>query len=65
MSKSIRASRPICNLLPSEIAGFDFLVELALDIRWPWNHGAGGDSVDRGVSSPPLDMPRFRAWIRK
>ena len=25
---------------PSDIAGFDLLVELALDMRWSWNHAA-------------------------
>jgi hypothetical protein len=60
MGKSIRAGHPICNLLLSEIEGFDSLAELALDIRWPRNHSAGGDAVDCGVSSPPLGMPRSR-----
>ena len=26
------------NLLPTEIEGFDSLAELALDLRWSWNH---------------------------
>ncbi len=28
------------NFLPFEIEGFDTLAELALDLRWSWNHGA-------------------------
>jgi starch phosphorylase len=32
-------------LLPRGIEGFDSLVELALDLRWSWNHAA--DSVWR------------------
>ncbi|MGB8916880.1 MAG: DUF3417 domain-containing protein, partial [Candidatus Sulfotelmatobacter sp.] len=28
--------------LPTEVAGFDSLAELALDLRWSWNHAADG-----------------------
>jgi starch phosphorylase len=42
MSKQSRASHPIYNLLPTEIKGFDSLVELALDMRWSWNHATDG-----------------------
>ncbi len=38
LSKHTRASHPIYNLLPTESEGFDFLAELALDLRWSWNH---------------------------
>jgi len=38
MSKQTRASHPIYNLLPTEIEGFNSLAELALDMRWSWNH---------------------------
>ena len=38
MTKPTRASHPIYNLLPVEIEGFDFLAELALDLRWSWDH---------------------------
>jgi starch phosphorylase len=40
MSKKARASHPIYNLLPLEVEGFDSLAELALDLRWSWNHAA-------------------------
>ena len=40
MSKLARASHPIYSLLPMEIEGFDALAELALDLRWSWNHAA-------------------------
>ena len=30
----------IYSLLPTDIDGFDSLAELALDMRWSWNHGA-------------------------
>jgi len=31
---------PIYSFLPVEIDGFDLLAELALDMRWSWNHAA-------------------------
>ena len=42
MSKHNRISHPIYNLLPTEIEGFDSLAELALDMRWSWNHATDG-----------------------
>jgi starch phosphorylase len=38
MSKQTRVRHPIYNLLPTEIEGFDSLAELALNMRWSWNH---------------------------
>ena len=38
MTTHIRASHPIYSLLPTEIEGFDSLAELALNMRWSWNH---------------------------
>ena len=38
MSKQTRVSHPIYSLLPTEVEGFDSLAELALDLRWSWNH---------------------------
>lgn len=38
MSKQIRDSHPLCPLLPTDVEGFDSLAELALDMRWSWNH---------------------------
>ena len=40
MIKPIPVSKPIHNLLPTDVAGFDSLTELALDMRWSWNHAA-------------------------
>ena len=40
MNKQIRVNHPIYNLLPVEVKGFDSLAELALDMRWSWNHAA-------------------------
>ena len=38
MSEQTRVSHPIYGLLPTEIEGFDSLAELALNLRWSWNH---------------------------
>ncbi len=38
MNKPTPVSHPICTLLPKDVEGFDSLVELALDMRWSWNH---------------------------
>ncbi len=42
MKKHLRASHPIYSLLPTGVAGFDSLAELALDMRWSWNHATDG-----------------------
>jgi starch phosphorylase len=42
MSKETRVSHPIYSLLPTEVEGFDSLAELALDMRWSWNHATDG-----------------------
>jgi len=38
MSEQRRVSHPIYSLLPTGIEGVDSLAELALDMRWSWNH---------------------------
>jgi len=38
MNEPSRAVHPIYGLLPTEIEGFDSLAELALNVRWSWNH---------------------------
>ena len=40
MSKQTRSSHPVSGLPSMEIEGFDSLSELALDLRWSWNHAA-------------------------
>jgi starch phosphorylase len=40
MGKRTRVSHPLYSLLPTEVEGFDSLAELALDMRWSWNHAA-------------------------
>jgi starch phosphorylase len=40
MSKLKRLGSPIYTFFPTEVEGFDSLGELALDMRWSWNHAA-------------------------
>jgi glycogen phosphorylase len=40
MNKHKKCVSPIHTLLPLEVEGFDSLAELALDMRWSWNHSA-------------------------
>ncbi len=38
MSKQMTVSKPTYSHLSTSVEGFDFLAELALDMRWSWNH---------------------------
>ena len=38
MSRQPPVGKPVYSLLPTDIEGFDSLAELALDMRWSWNH---------------------------
>ena len=60
MSKPTRASHPIYSLLPMEVEGFDSLAELALDMRWSWNHAA--DEVWRQLD-PELWKLTHNPWV--
>src|ERR1700687_5623307 len=60
MSKQTRVSHPIYNLLPAEIEGFDSLAELALDMRWSWNHVT--DEVWRQLD-PELWESTHNPWV--
>ena len=60
MSKHTRASHPIYTLLPTEIEGFDSLAELALDMRWSWNHAT--DHVWRQLD-PALWEITQNPWV--
>jgi starch phosphorylase len=42
MSKQTSVSHPIYSLLPTGVEVVDSLVELALDMRWSWNHASDG-----------------------
>ncbi len=60
MSKQTRVSHPIYGLLPVEVEGFDSLAELALDMRWSWNHAA--DDVWRQLD-PALWELTHNPWV--
>jgi starch phosphorylase len=60
MSERTRASHPIYNLLPTEIKGFDSLAELALDVRWSWNHAT--DEVWRRLDPELWEITR-NPWV--
>jgi starch phosphorylase len=60
MSKQTRGSHPIYNLLPAEIEGFHPLAELALDMRWSWNHAT--DEVWRQLD-PELWEITHNPWV--
>src|ERR1035437_927570 len=60
MSKQTRVSHPIYNLLPTEVEGFDSLAELALDMRWSWNHAT--DKVWRQLD-PALWELTQNPWV--
>jgi starch phosphorylase len=60
MTKRTRVSSPIHSLLPTEIEGFDSLAELALDMRWSWNHAT--DKVWRQLD-PELWEITHNPWV--
>jgi starch phosphorylase len=60
MSKQARASHPIYSLLPTEIEGFGSLADLALDMRWSWNHAT--DEVWRQLD-PDLWEITNNPWV--
>jgi glycogen phosphorylase len=60
MSKQARVSHPIYSLLPTDIDGFGSLAELALDMRWSWNHVT--DAVWRGLD-PELWELTHNPWV--
>ncbi len=49
MSKHATAGTTLCEFQFDKIDGFDSLVELALDLRWSWNHAT--DEVWRKLDS--------------
>ena len=60
MSKQIRVSNPLYNILPTEIEGFGALAELALDMRSSWNHAT--DKVWRTLD-PVLWELTQNPWV--
>ena len=60
MIKARRVSSPIYTFFPTEVKGFDSLAELALDMRWSWNHYA--DEVWRQLD-PALWELTQNPWV--
>ena len=60
MNKARRTSSPIYTFFPTEVAGFDSLADLALDMRWSWNHSA--DEVWRQIDPPLWDLTQ-NPWV--
>src|SRR5512139_2648847 len=59
MSQQTSVGKPIYSLLPTDIEGFDSLAELALDMRWSWNHAA--DEVWRQLDPALWDLT-YNPW---
>ncbi len=60
MNKQARSSHLLYSRLALEIDGFDSLAELALDLRWSWNHAA--DEVWRQLD-PALWELTHNPWV--
>lgn len=60
MRKQTRIGNLIYAFVPTEVEGFDCLAELALDMRWSWNHAA--DKVWRQLD-PALWELTHNPWI--
>ncbi len=60
MVQTRRLSSPIYSFFPTEVEGFDALAELALDMRWSWNHSA--DAVWRRLDPALWDLTQ-NPWV--
>jgi starch phosphorylase len=60
MSDQEGAHHLMYNHLPTQVAGFDSLMELALDMRWSWNHAA--DPLWRQLD-PELWDTTHNPWV--
>ena len=60
ISPSTGASHPMYNLLPTEIEGFNDLAELALNMRWSWNHAT--DEVWRRLDAELWNLTH-NPWV--
>ena len=60
MSHHPRAVNPDHPFLPTEVEGFDALAELALDLRWSWNHHA--DKLWRRLDPALWDLTQ-NPWV--
>ena len=60
MNKKSTINKPNYSNLPKDIEGFDSLAEIALDMRWSWDHGA--DEIWR-MLEPELWDFTHNPWI--
>ncbi len=60
MSEPTTVGKPNYSLLPTDVEGFDSLAELALDMRWSWNHAT--DEVWRQLD-PALWELTQNPWV--
>src|SRR5580658_4713879 len=60
MSAQTGGSHSVYNLQPTEMEGFDCLADLALDLRWSWNHAT--DEVWRQLD-PALWNLTQNPWV--
>jgi starch phosphorylase len=60
MANQTPVGKPIYSVLPTDVEGFDSLAELALDMRWSWNHAT--DDVWRKLD-PALWEFTQNPWV--
>ncbi len=60
MSKQTDVGKSMYCALPTDIEGFNSLAELALDIRWSWNHAA--DGIWKQLDLPLWELTH-NAWV--
>jgi starch phosphorylase len=60
MSKATPISKPVYSVVPTDVAGFDALAELALNMLWSWNHAT--DEVWRRLE-PRLWEITHNPWV--
>jgi starch phosphorylase len=60
MNRPKKMTSTIYSFLPAEVEGFDSLAELALDMRWSWNHSA--DKVWQQIDPELWDLTR-NPWV--
>jgi starch phosphorylase len=60
VSQQTPVSAPVSSYLPNDVEGFDSLAELALDMRWSWNHAT--DQVWRQLEPTLWEMTQ-NPWV--
>jgi len=60
MNSRKNAKSPLYSFMPAEVEGFDSLAELALDMRWSWNHSA--DKVWQQIDPVLWNLTR-NPWV--